>query len=205
MLCRSGRHFVTCTWYVRVLLKPPSLPQLATGWRREAEASTAVTLCSRRFDLLPSLVRWLTLSENVNVRMFSSPVRIGNMLTVMCLWTRMHPRLRWWQVLVNMVVNFYSSSTDYIAICLLFFPSWNYIFFNGKRLKATWTPAPRCDHLSTHAHYHITVVVWIYRSIMTRKKSVDSKVKCSTHLRKSRISSQFPWLIIMINHWHHSS
>lgn len=203
MLCRSGRHFVTCTSYVCVLLNSPSLHQLATGWRREA----AVTLCSRRFDLLPSLVRWLTLSKNVNVRIFSSPVRIGNMLTVMCLWTRTHPRLRWWQVLVNMVVNLYSSSTDYIAICLLFFPSWNYIF-NEKRLKATWThftPSPRCDDLSTHAHYHITVVVWIYRSIMTRKKSVDSKVKCSTHLRNSRISSQFPWVIIIINHWHHSS
>ena len=140
---------MTCTWYVRVLLKPPSLPQLAAGWRREAEASTAVTLCSRRSDLLPSLVRWLTLSENVNVRIFSSPVRIGNMLTVMCLWTRMHPRLRWWQVLVNMVVNFYSSSTDYIAICLLFFPSWNYIFLTRKGWK-------QCGH-TLHHHRGVTI------------------------------------------------
>ena len=140
---------MTCTWYVCVLLKPSSLPQLAAGVRREAEASTAVTLCSRRSDLLPSLVRWLTLSENVNVRIFSAPVRIGNMLTVTCLWTRTHPRLRWWQVLVNMVVNFSSSSTDYIAICLLFFPSLHFLTRKGWK------------HRGHTLHHHRGVTIFL--------------------------------------------
>ena len=70
MLCWSGRHFVTCKWYVCVLLKPSSLPQLAAGWRREAEASTAVTLCSRRFDLLPSLVSLVDLVKECECAYF---------------------------------------------------------------------------------------------------------------------------------------